>query len=86
MRLRLVTSIFYLYQPLVTTMSLWCEVESFVTANVSVVQTQGPHHPMLTYHKANIKYILIEDITKSLSCNEVYIVIINFSTHYNRDI
>ena len=63
---------------------MWLEnkVVSFVTADVSGVRTHGGHHPALTYHKANIENISIEDITKSLSCNEFYITRIYFSTQW----
>ena len=47
---------------------------NFGTADVSGVRTHGAHHPPLTYHNANIENISIEDVTKSLSCSEFYIL------------
>ena len=56
------------------------EVVRFVTADISGVETHGAHQPALSYHKANIEDILIEDIT--LSRNEFYVMRIYFSTQW----
>ena len=56
------------------------EVVRFVTADISGVETHGAHQPALSYHKANIEHILIEDIT--LSRNEFYVMRIYFSTQW----
>ena len=63
---------------------MWLEdkVVRFVTADISGVETHGAHQPALSYQKANIEDILIEDITKSLSRNEFYVVRIYFSTQW----
>ena len=58
------------------------EVVNFGTADVSGVQTHGTYHPALTYHNANKENILIEVVTKSLSCSEFYILRIYFLTHW----
>ena len=56
------------------------EVVRFVTADISGVETHGAYQPALSYHKANIEDILIEDIT--LSRNEFYVMRIYFSTQW----
>ena len=56
------------------------EVVNFRTADVSGVRTHGANHPTLIYHNTNIENISIEDVTKSLSCSELYILRIYFST------
>ena len=47
---------------------------NFGTADVRGVRTHGALHPPLAYHNANIENISIEDVTKSLSCSEFYIL------------
>ena len=58
------------------------DVVNFGTIDVRGVRTNSAHHPALTYHNANIENISIEDVTKSLSCSEFYILRIYFSTRW----
>ena len=63
-------------------MWLYNEVVNFGSADVSGVRTHSAHQPALTYHNANIENISIEDVTKTLSNKEFYILRILFFHHW----